>query len=220
MSHRKQIGLKSHAFQAHLFGTGADLVVRTAPPAQSGAISYDPEEPGYVIGKAIFLLGVPRWMSSHFVDVMSEQQDPGAALSRYSDDWLEKIIYIPNGDPLLKLASEIVTTSDAVQHGLSTGCQRLAPRTTIQAVGGSTHTQDQSVYYAVVSRTDLDPLNVSEITIAQLHYRASIAASDLHTFRLAEARALQVQNPAYLQLKAQRKALFTAIRKLPGSFPP
>jgi hypothetical protein len=58
-------------------------------------------------------------------------------LDLYPQDWMEEMIYIPADDDMQEIAGNVVSVSDAAHHAMSTGCQRISPRTTIQAVGSA-----------------------------------------------------------------------------------
>jgi len=210
---------------------GTKLYLMSEPPA-SNAKEDACEKPTFV-GYIMHTLGVPRWMSSHFSDVLAEQDLNEAKLELYPHDWMEKIVYQPVSKELPEqgvdlqsgaaaLVESVVAVSATMQHQLSTGCQQLSPRTTIQAATGPRSDLDQKTYYALVSQRCPDnPAKVKEVIIATLDNRSKFAFSAMHAHTLNVCNELRAANPNVRSIVQRRSQVFNALQvAVPAGFQP
>ena len=201
---------------------GTKLFMRTKPPKD---LEYtDNDEKGKFLGYVVVASSVPRWMSSEFSAALIEHNDsekPEADLNLYSQDWFEKISFIPDGNPKAAqdAADQLIALNQLFNHPLSTGCSQVNPRTRIQklevdqqGVLSSTST-NESPYYAVVSKHDPKNMGIAtEITVAPLESRKDFVQSPLHRQRLTDAYALRTQVILGSDIVKRRESTFNAIK--------
>jgi len=120
------------------------------------------------------------------------------------------------------LAEYVIAVADAVQHQLGTGCQKLSPRATIQALGTPDGDLDLHPYYAVVSKSGPQPkYSAQEITIATMQNRPKFTTSKMHQTSLDICTQLRAANPNLRNLVQRRHHAFNALTgRLPANFRP
>jgi hypothetical protein len=205
---------------------GTKLIRRTEPPRDNKP-TYAEDEKGEFLGTVVLVPGVPRWMSPHFAEVAGEQHLPEAAFDQYSQDWMEKIVYVPKDDKLeLTKFDVMVKFARAANHQLCVGCQQLSPRTRIEGVGAGGALLDPTLYFAIVSKVaSSDEVVAEEITITDISNRHKFVPSPIHAECLLRVGRLLGRNRGTVaHLQSERRRAMDAVRGLvpppPSAFEP
>lgn len=204
---------------------GTKLYRRTGPPSDGVEYSATENQNSEFLGYVVAVTGVPRWMSSQFADAVAtrEQEKADASLELYSDDWMEKIVYVeknkipefpdldqPEVAAQAVIANSIVMANQPAQHFLAYGCNQVCARTLIHAIGDDK--PSAAPYYAIVSKVDpQNPANVFEITIATINNRPKFTETEFHRCVLKRCIDLRFMQGAFHSLAKKRADAFKAI---------
>ena len=212
--------------------SGAKLILRRFP-----------DDLGETLGWIVNTSGLPRWMSSEFSSAHEEhvRAVPGADLNLYSNDWFERIVFIPTEGittdaakaQIADWSQKTANFMNALDHPLSTGCQTVAPRTRVQQIvfdppdkatlAGIEPYQNsdfspQDIFYAVVSKHDDSILaRAVEITIAPLTSRPEFVQSKMHCEALANSYRLRHKQVSTTNISQLRQEACNAVKAFQGA---
>ena len=200
---------------------GCKLILREGPPA-SGP-TYGPDDKGDLLGFAVGRVSLPRWMCSQFASAVND----GIDLTKYSDDWIEKVFYVPTDgqppdDDEKRLVGILCDLCPCLDLMCANGCGTNCPRAILQAVSLSDDNKlvlsppDSAFYYSsVATHKPDDPTMFTEWTVATQANRPKFENSDFQ----ARINKLGFEG-RYLHDHSLRTQAFDTIRNLPRDFKP
>lgn len=200
---------------------GSKLILREGPPAYGP--TYGPDDKGELLGYCVGRISLPRWMCSQFTAATND----GVDLTKYSDDWMEKVFYVPTDgqppdDDEKRLVDILCDLCPCLELLCANGCGIHCPRAVLQAVSLGEDGKlvlsppDSDFYYASVATHKVDdPTMFTEWTVATQANRPKFENSDFQ----ASIKQLGFKG-RYLHDHPLRTQAFDTIRNLPNDFKP